>query len=375
PPGLVAASYRELQAARTPALDPAELILYSAEQYGQRGFPFQPFGPDLRVRWTAGWELATGDPILVPASLVYFNYHRGRYADEPRTNFMIMPGVATGPDRHSAARTALAEVVERDAVTLWWQRGHGATAVDTEPDGFPATLLAGPELAGPDGAIRLDYHLFQVPSDLGVPVLAALVDDQAFGVVSVGSSYHPTPRIAATKALAEAIQLRAFSLDLRDPRSRVWRGILGGTRATNIVKPFRADHAYLGAGRPGFRDAIDFAAHAQLYLDPLMRGHLSRLLHPCRREPLPPASDDDLLGVLCEAGFRTIAVDLSTPDIAACGLSVVRVLVPGLYPNAPAAFPFLGGERLYHLPENGDAQPGTRALSSADLVRAPMPGM
>jgi ribosomal protein S12 methylthiotransferase accessory factor len=50
------------------------------------------------------------------------------------------------------------------------------------------------------------------------------------------------------------------------------------------------------------------------------------------------------------AGLKVYAVDLTTTDIAMAGLRVARVLVPGLYCNAPAAFPLLGGYRLYTEP-------------------------
>jgi ribosomal protein S12 methylthiotransferase accessory factor len=362
PPDLLRASYQQLVTGGARALDPATLVLYSAEQYRRPGFPFRPFARDLPVRWTRGWELATGDEVLVPAGLVYLNYHHGRYAAEPRTNFMILPGIAAGPDLGHAVRAACAELVERDAVTLWWQRGGSVTAIGPERDGFPRTLLA-----TPDDVLAPDYHLFRVPSDLGVAVFGALLDDRGSGVVSMGSACHPSPRAAAVKALTEAIQLRAFSLDLLDPESPVWRGIRAGVRDARIVRPYRADRGYLGAGRADFADALDFAAHAQLYLDPRMRAQLARILHPAHHESLPAQDGADLLDLLIGQGFQVLAVELTTSDVAAAGCRVVRVVVPGLYPNAPAAFPFLGGNRLYHGPDG--------PLTSADLVLAPSPAL
>ncbi|HBL29018.1 MAG TPA: bacteriocin biosynthesis protein SagD, partial [Acidobacteria bacterium] len=70
-------------------------------------------------------------------------------------------------------------------------------------------------------------------------------------------------------------------------------------------------------------------------------------------------------------GFRAISVDVTTPDVQAAGLCVVRVIVPGLYPNAPAAFPFLGGRRLYEEPAALGWLPAP--LTEADLVRVPLP--
>jgi ribosomal protein S12 methylthiotransferase accessory factor len=66
-----------------------------------------------------------------------------------------------------------------------------------------------------------------------------------------------------------------------------------------------------------------------------------------------------------------VTVDLTTPDVRAAGLRVVRVLVPGLYCNAPAACPFLGGERLYREPVARQWVPGP--LTEGQLVRDPLP--
>lgn len=59
--------------------------------------------------------------------------------------------------------------------------------------------------------------------------------------------------------------------------------------------------------------------------------------------PLDLAS---LVALLMSRGHQPISVDLTTGDISIAGLHVVRILTPGLYNNAPAAFPLLGGSRL-----------------------------
>jgi ribosomal protein S12 methylthiotransferase accessory factor len=80
---------------------------------------------------------------------------------------------------------------------------------------------------------------------------------------------------------------------------------------------------------------------------------------------------DTYLERLQAAGLRAVSVDLTSPDVASAGLRVVRVLVPGLYSNAPAAFPLLGGRRLYDVPltEGWVDAP----LTEAGLVRVPIP--
>nr|WP_243710553.1 hypothetical protein [Micromonospora sp. KC213] len=64
-------------------------------------------------------------------------------------------------------------------------------------------------------------------------------------------------------------------------------------------------------------------------------------------------------------------MDVTTPDAAAAGVAVVRVVAPGTYGNPPAAYPFLGGSRLYTDP----LRLGQRAtpLPEADVNRVPLP--
>ncbi|MGE3288924.1 MAG: YcaO-like family protein [Pseudonocardia sp.] len=363
PTGLPRRTHRELAAAGIAALDPAELVLYSERQYHRPGFPYVRFTADLPVRWCTAADLDTGEPVEVPASVAHLNFHAGPYADEPATHFVILPGIAAGCSHDEAVDAALAEVCERDAVTTWWQRGAPVLGLPADVRSEVATLLADPTR---DPVI--DYTLFGVPSDLGVPVVGALLDDRARGIVTMGSSCHEDLGTAATKAVTEAIQLRAFSVDLLDPASPVRRGFAAGHRDARVLAEFRDDRCYLDAQLPDFAAAVDFASHAQLWLDPRMRVHLDRLHTP---PDIPTAPGLPAVGSLrrhlADRGHRVLVVDLTTPDVAAAGLHVVRVLVPGLYPNAPAAVPFLGGERLYR----GPAGP----LDEDELVRAPLPAI
>lgn len=199
---------------------------------------------------------------------------------------------------------------------------------------------------------RITYEVFAIPSEFGVPVVGALLDDPELGIVTMGSACRADPLAAIVKALGEAIQLRAFSVDLLDADSRIWRGARSGLHDRRCFFPYRADRSYLDCVTEHFAEADDFATHAQLYLDPRMREHLARITGAADEidaADLPGLAGEEraaLLQRLTACGRRVISVDLTTSDVAATGLRVVRVLIPGLYSNAPAAFPFLGGSRL-----------------------------
>ncbi|MGH8885551.1 MAG: YcaO-like family protein [Egibacteraceae bacterium] len=373
PSGLKSASYRELVAAGEPAVHPSEFILYSDTQYAQRGFPFVPFTDELPVRWTAARDLLTGGRVLVPASLVWINYFRDRYAGEPRTNFVIYSGIATGQTREDAERAALEELIERDAMTIWWQSGAPVVGIDLPS---ASTVLAA--IAPKSNLSNIRYHLVHIPTVVNVPVIGVLLQDTKQHIVTFGTACRADASDAAHKALVEAVQLYTLSRECLDPHSPTWRAFEAGILHSFSFLPYRADRAYLDDVRPDFRNVIDLQFHTQLYLDVRMHVYVQRILKPCdyvslsQLPRLPTySSRSAYLERLAERGFRVLAVDLTTEDVRSAGLEVVRVIVPGLYPNAPAAFPFLGGTRLYNEPVAQGWRPSPCAED--DLILAPMP--
>jgi ribosomal protein S12 methylthiotransferase accessory factor len=89
----------------------------------------------------------------------------------------------------------------------------------------------------------------------------------------------------------------------------------------------------------------------QIYLDPRAVERVRPWLEtPVTRtlgglEVLAPGLDP-LRRRVEDRGYEIYVADLTTADVASCGMNVVRVLVPGLVPNYAAAFPYLGRGRL-----------------------------
>ncbi|WP_162959182.1 YcaO-like family protein [Micromonospora tulbaghiae] len=347
PPGLRVASWRELTAGSEQAVDPAQLPLYSADQYAAPGFPFVPFTQDLPAEWVRGRRLPDGEPVWVPAALVWTSY---LFRDLPPTVATAYAGIGAGTSTDAAVASALAEAVERDAMTLTWMTDRTGTRLPM-PD-----RLAGPA-AGTDGKLRTRLCLF--PSEFGLPVVGAVVHDIADGYVTLGTACHPDADAAAGKALAEALHIQMVMRDLDDPR-----GAFAAVAATpgSPLKPWRADRAYLDDYRSDWHDATDPGCHMQAYLDPRLAHALIDVVDRWPVETAlnslgPVAATPEhrarlLVDTVCGRGFDVVAVDVTTPDVGAAGLQVVRVVVPGLYSNAAAAFPLLGGTRLRQALEN-----------------------
>lgn len=346
PQNLEVASYSDLVAAGRPAVEPATFALYSERQYGARGFPFVRFSADLRIAWVPGRDLHTGDSVLVPASMAYLNYFRGTHAGEPATHAMLYAGIATGENREHAERFALEELIERDANTIWWASGANPdTVIDA------ASLLRRYDISSTGRTIRI----FRIPNQFDLPVLAAFIEEPADGLISYGTACRADPTEAAKKALVEAFAMLELTAELATADSPHWRAVAHGEIPAHTYRPFRADRAYVEDFRSDYHDLTDLPAVAQLYLDPSMQGQpLDRLRNSesrIRLTDIPTSSGrQQYLEVLRTPGLRAISVDVTTSDVRATGLTVVRVIVPGFYCNPPAAFPYLGGRRMYEVP-------------------------
>ena len=352
PEHLEIASYADLAEAGRLAVDPTTLALYSENQYRTRGFPFTRFTRETPVAWVAGRDLHTGESVLAPASMAYLNYFRGAHAAEPATHAMLYAGIATGENREHAERFGLEELFERDANTIWWASG---TSPQTVTDAADLLHRYNIESAGGNGLV---IRLFRIPGQFEVPVLAAFVEEPEQGLIAYGSACRANPWEAAKKALAEAFAMLELTAQIAVGDSAHWQVVAGGQIPAHTYRPYRADRRYADDIRPDFHDLVDLPAVAQLYLDPRMQGEpLDRMRENARTTRFAdiPAVDEDgarqrYLDMLAAQQLRAVSVDVTTPDVRSAGLTVVRVIVPGLYCNPPAAFPYLGGERLYEVP-------------------------
>ncbi|MGI5447642.1 YcaO-like family protein [Streptomyces sp. CA-243310] len=373
PDALPTASHTQLVAAGRTAVDPREFALYSPTQYAQRGFPFVAMTSDLPIAWTTGRDLRDGEEVLVPASLAYVNYFRGARRGEPPTNYPVLAGTAAGPTPEHARLAALREVLERDAVTLWWL--SGAPAAPLPPAADERLTLA----LGEAAASGLRVTLLRIPSTFNITVVGAFIEDPARRLVAFGSACRATPEAAAAKALTEAIGMHETSLDLLEGGSGFWTAVRAGRIDHRPYRRHRNDRAYLRDFRPDWRDVNDVRLHVQVHLDPRMQDSRLHRLRAPRTEHRGYASHDagrqaglqEYLGLLAAQELRAIAVDLTHPQVRTAGLYVARVIVPGLSCNAPAAFPFLGGRRLHREPVTRGWIP--RPTHESDLILAPLP--
>jgi YcaO-like protein with predicted kinase domain len=169
------------------------------------------------VAWTEGYDLLQGDTVWVPVDAVSLN-PAGKAGG--RTRFwQSSDGLASGNILLEAVVHGLCERVERDASVLWLLRSD-KDVFDCCID--PASLEDGAVDALADQIDRAGFQLrlFDMTSDIGVPVLFAIIAPKPDGHekhwkhfdLSSGMGCYPSPARAAIRAITEAAQTRVTSI-------------------------------------------------------------------------------------------------------------------------------------------------------------------
>jgi ribosomal protein S12 methylthiotransferase accessory factor len=317
------------------AVSPDLLRLFSREQIEH----FGPQGPDYfdessRIGWVWGYSLTDRRPRLVPASLVYLNYRPAE--GEANIGINASTGLAAGTTREEAILSALLETVERDAFTLAWMHRRPGRQIDIDDEDTKRTLRVRLWADRPS----VDVSFFDLTTDVRIPVVFVVMRRQAEcgPVACVGAASRLSPRHAVHKCIQEAGQNFPYLRYLLDTE-KDWQP------AADFSNLIDFDYHFLNyVKRP------DLVPQAFAFFDKCEdRVALSQL--PDRSTGRVLTDLEYCVAQLGEAGYEVIVTDITTPDIAEVGFSVVRVIVPGLVPlHGNHLRPFLGAPRLFEAP-------------------------
>lgn len=275
-----------------------------------------PFDSVEERDWLAATSYSTGDTVYLPAEYCYLDLLR----PTPATS----NGCAAGNSLPEAMLQGLLELVERDAVSVWWHNGIQRRAVDLESfeDGF---LRSARSMASCNGR-RL--HVLDVSTDIAIPVFVAVSagnpQSSDRDSVLLGCGAHPDARIAIGRALTELAQV-------------------GAVLARRPVKSVcsLSQHPHL--------EPTDYAASASDF-PPLRTSSVQEALDHCVR-------------LVEELGFEVIFVDMTRT-----GLRVARVIIPGLQPLHPN----FNAPRLRQLPVAMGWLDRPRTLEDLKMFAFPM---
>jgi ribosomal protein S12 methylthiotransferase accessory factor len=207
-----------------------------------------PPADDEMLPWIEGLDLVSGEGVFVPLEAAVLSDGR-----VPVRWWQSTDGLASGNVFWEATLHGLTERIERDAMTLWTLRDdHAVDAACCDVAGFDD-----PELTRLDrivAAAGFHLRLFDVTSDLGIPVMFAVVSPVPNGHedkwkhfdLTAGSGCHPDPVRAAIRAVTEAAQSRLTTIaaardDFEPARysARLKDDLLAYVHATPRLRRFR----------------------------------------------------------------------------------------------------------------------------------------
>jgi ribosomal protein S12 methylthiotransferase accessory factor len=277
------------------AIHPQMLLHFSEKQYSNRAVwntlhsEFQrvpdPFEDDKAIEWSPATDLSTKEVRYVPTAYCYMWYASSSAPSSfcnADTN-----GCAAGATRDEALQNGLLELVERDAVAIWWYNQLQRHAVDLKSFGDPSLLSLRENLT----CAGRDLQILDLTTDLGIPVYAAVIAKRDGSQPCFGCAAHLSPRTAALKAACEASQIL------------FWTG--QQTQADEMTR---------------FLDSATLERNSYLRV---------RETRPAPPEPGLNIQEslDYSVSRIVNAGIRPLWADLTRADI---GVPVVRVIAPGL---------------------------------------------
>jgi ribosomal protein S12 methylthiotransferase accessory factor len=251
--------------------------------------------PEQSIDWLPVRRLADGSASWFPADLCL-----RRQAPDFVPPLKLSTGCAAGVTHQAATLHGMLELIERDAVALWWRGGRRPRPVapDTEAGQAATSLLAQIRRTQNDRRTSL----LDITTDLGIPVVAAFSTRPDGLGLALGFGARPTQPDAARSAIFEMCQ---SELSL---------------------------HVIAAKQRQSGPAALNESDRRQLTRAATLDPRLCPLLQPTDQAAAPPAdlSGDPVEAIthlLAQRGIIAYSLDLTRPGF---GVPVVRVIAPGL---------------------------------------------
>lgn len=294
--GGTVATFDQLRRDGARAVDPASLDGHAAPAEARAA----------RQLWVSGRSLLTGEELLVPAGAAFL--HHRPPAGCTATTRAGSTGVAAHATAQAATDHAALEVLERDLIRRSWYEAAGVARMASHEQPSPGAALD--ELLA---RLDLPRTLLVVPSPPHLACIVACLHTADGRQQSFGARCAPvsTRGGAVTAALYEALMVR-WSM---------------GTPVA--LRGWAALRSRRGPPRDELEHAL-WAFHAQDSLAIWLGGPARAPQRGHTQRPRMPASQAEVAGLLAtHTGEDVVAVDTTTAEARAEGLSVVRVVAPG----------------------------------------------
>jgi len=275
-----------------------------------------PLDPDLTISWTPLWSLTREEVRYLPSAYCY-------YGHPDMAHFVCLGdsnGCAAGSTLEEAIYHGLMELLERDAVAIWWYNRLRRAAVEVDPGALPWHDLLRARLA----AEQRDLCVLDLTCDTQIPTYAAIS----------ARLEHPVEDI-----------ILGFAADL-DANAAIMHALTELAQSHPQVARRSASGTTVYGTRD--RETLDWLRSATRARDPYLVPDPGA---PARRaSDHPRAGHDDLRDDVAECvrrldehGLEILVLDQTRPDV---GMPACRVVVPGLC----HFWRRLGHARLYDVP-------------------------
>ncbi|MFT6246721.1 MAG: ribosomal protein S12 methylthiotransferase accessory factor [Salibacteraceae bacterium] len=292
-------------------IHPKEYLLFSQDQYSTRNewnqnaghfqvVPFE-FDENKDIEWTPIYSLTEENFKYFPTAYCYYSYNKDK------ANFYCWAdsnGNAAGNSMEEAILQGFLELIERDAVAIWWYNRISRPAVDLDSFNIPYCEEMKQYYKND---LNRDLWVLDLTTDFGIPVFAAISrrNDKPIEDILFGFGAHFDPKVAVLRALTELNQFMPAVMNVNSPSD-----------------------PYLFDDKDSLKWWRTATIESQTYVLPNKNLPL-KTLSDYEFELHNDIKEDVLMckKMVEDRGMEMLVLDQTQPDIK---LPVVKVIVPGM---------------------------------------------
>lgn len=274
----------------------------------------EPYDQNTAIHWYPCWSLRDAQPCYAPAAYCFANTP----FDDHKYSLYHHNGNSAGNTREEAILQGLLEVIERDAVAIWWYNQVPRPAID--PSVIPTEQRASIDASLGDW----EYWILDISHDIDVVSCVAVGQHRESKSFALGFGCHIEPGVACARALTEMYQLIQIKDQVTGPFDfDAIEALPYLFPKRNTAKKMRQDFSFFNRASP--RRTAFFSGIGAI---------------------INSTIEDEIVSLV--KGLATLGFDTCIADYSRSGLPLktLKVIVPGLC----HFWPQLDNPRLFQLP-------------------------
>lgn len=290
---------------------PIDQFILRERKIAYKQYDFSLYHDEVVRRWNLGWSHKDGKSTWIPSQLLWFGY--SHIDSRERIAQITSNGMGAGSRSYQSLCAGLLEIIERDAFMISWFLVDAKRKRLIKDTAFwnclPSELG---DLVDRDG---LQFNVYSIQTDLGIPVMLTCIRNLYSHVVALGAAAALNASDALRKSCLEAYMIYS----------------------DQAVKSLTDDTV------PCIDQIRRFGDHAAYYRNlaraEMVYNHFERSEDVFLLDLPSEISSGNyeaqwkmLSNILFQRGYDILTFDMTTPDISQVGFEVHKVFVPGLQP-------------------------------------------